>query len=90
MTGSGVSSTDPASGSFANNLPLPGARLEVFAIDPATGERRGARAHRQVIAADGAWGPFTAQPNTPYEFVLAAPATPPRTSTAAPSRVPAA
>ena len=73
VMGSGVSSTDPASGDFANNLPLPGAHLEIFAIDPATGERRGRVAHRQVIAADGAWGPFTAQPNTPYEFVLTAP-----------------
>ena len=41
VSGLGLSSTDPASGNFANNLPLPGARLEVFAIDPATGERRG-------------------------------------------------
>jgi triacylglycerol lipase len=73
VTGSGVSSTDPASGGFANNLPLPGAHLEIFAIDPATGERRGRVAHRQVIPTDGAWGPFTAQPNTPYEFVLTAP-----------------
>ena len=73
VTGSGVSSTDPASGGFANNLAVPGARLEIFAIDPATGERRGGAAHQQVIAADGAWGPFTAQRNTPYEFVLTAP-----------------
>lgn len=71
--GLGVSSTDPASGNFQNNLPLPGARLEVYATDPATGERRGGPAHTQVIAADGRWGPFTAQAGTPYEFVLAAP-----------------
>ena len=32
---------------FANNLPLPGAQLEIFAIDPATGERRGAAAYTQ-------------------------------------------
>src|SRR3954470_20288316 len=42
VTGLGVSSTDPASGNLTNNLPLPGARLEVFAIDPETGARRGA------------------------------------------------
>ena len=73
VSGLGVSSTDAASGNSANNLPLPGARLEVFATDPATGERRGAAAHAQVIAADGQWGPFTAQRGTPYEFVLSAP-----------------
>ena len=39
VSGMGVSSIDPASGNFANNLPLPGARLEVFAIDPATGDK---------------------------------------------------
>lgn len=72
VTGSGVSSTDPASGNFANNLPLPGARLEIYAIDPASGERRGAAVHSQVIDASGRWGPFTAQRGTPYEFVVAA------------------
>jgi pimeloyl-ACP methyl ester carboxylesterase len=73
VTGLGVTSTDPASGSFSNNLPLPGASLEVFATDPQTGERRGGPAYRKTVAADGAWGPFTAQPGTPYEFVVAAP-----------------
>lgn len=73
VSGLGVSSLDPASGNSSNNLPLPGARLEVFAVDPATGERRGGAAHTQVIGADGRWGPFTAQRGVPYEFVLAAP-----------------
>jgi triacylglycerol lipase len=73
VSGLGVSSTDPASGNFANNLPLPGARLEIFGIDPATGERRGTAAHSQTIAGDGAWGPFAAERNMPYEFVLSAP-----------------
>lgn len=73
VSGLGVSSTDPASGSFANNLPLPGGRLEIHATDPATGVRRGAPAHAQGIGSDGRWGPFTAQPGTPYEFVISAP-----------------
>jgi triacylglycerol lipase len=73
VSGLGVSSTDPASGNSPNNLPLPGARLDIYATDPATGERRGGPAHTQAIAADGRWGPFTAQPGTPYEFVIAAP-----------------
>jgi len=73
VTGLGVSSADPASGNFSNNLPLAGAQLQVFATDPATGERRGAAAYSKTIAADGLWGPFNAQPGTPYEFVLSAP-----------------
>jgi pimeloyl-ACP methyl ester carboxylesterase len=73
VTGLGLSSTDPASGGFQNNLPLPGARLEIFATVPATGERRGGAVHSQVIGADGRWGPFTAQRGTPYEFVVSAP-----------------
>ena len=73
ITGMGLSSTDPASGNFSNNLPLPGARVEVYAIDPATGERRGAAVHTKVVDATGMWGPFTAEPATHYEFVLSAP-----------------
>jgi pimeloyl-ACP methyl ester carboxylesterase len=73
ITGLGLSSTDPASGNYANNLPLPGARLEVYAVDPATGERRGGAAYAKEIGADGLWGPFTAQPGTPCEFLVAAP-----------------
>ena len=72
VTGLGLSSTDPASGSYANNLPLPGARLEIFAIDANTGERQGGPAHSQTIGADGRWGPFTAVPDVRYEFVLSA------------------
>lgn len=55
------------------NLPLAGATVEVFATNPATGERLGAAVHRQTIAADGRWGPFNADPQTRYEFVIAAP-----------------
>ena len=73
IAGLGVSSTDPKSGNFSNNLPLPGARLEIYATDPATGERRGSAAYATTVGADGLWGPFTAQAGTPYEFVVAAP-----------------
>ena len=73
VMGLGLSPTDPASGSFANNLPLPGAKLEVYAIDPATAERRGAAVLTQAIGESGTWGPMRAQPGTPYEFVVAAP-----------------
>ncbi|MEJ8838501.1 alpha/beta fold hydrolase [Ramlibacter sp. AN1133] len=73
VVGTGLSSTEPASGNFANNLPLPGAKLEVYATDAATGERRGPAVLTQTIGADGAWGPLHAQPATPYEFVITAP-----------------
>jgi len=73
VTGLGLSSTDPASGNFSNNLPLQGAQLEVYANDPATGERRGAAVHRKTVGADGLWGPFPAQAGVPYEFVITAP-----------------
>lgn len=63
---------DPTRGSFATNLPLAGATVEVYAVDPATGERRGPAAHRKTVGADGLWGPFTADPRTPYEFVVSA------------------
>jgi triacylglycerol lipase len=73
VTGLGLVSTDPKSGGYTNNLPLPGAQLQIFATDPASGERRGPAAYAKTVGADGLWGPFTAQPGTPYEFVIAAP-----------------
>ena len=63
----------PGSGNFANNLPLVGATVEVYATDPATGERRGPALLQKTIAADGRWGPFKADPKASYEFVIAAP-----------------
>jgi triacylglycerol lipase len=73
VTGLGVSSTDPKSGNFTNNRPLPGAQLQVYAVDPTTGERRGAAAYTKTVGEDGLWGPFVAEPGAPYEFVIAAP-----------------
>ena len=55
------------------NLPLPGARLQVFVTDAATGERRGAALVDQTIGADGRWGPLRTDSRTPLEFVLDAP-----------------
>lgn len=73
VSGLGLVSTDAASGNYSNNLPLPGARLEIYATDPATGERRGPVAYAKTVGADGGWGPFAAQPGTHYELVIAAP-----------------
>jgi pimeloyl-ACP methyl ester carboxylesterase len=55
------------------NVGLAGAHIEVFATDAATGLRRGAAAYAHTVAADGRWGPFTAQPDARYELVVAAP-----------------
>lgn len=73
LTGLGLNPTDPSSGSYVNNLPLPGASLVVYAVDPTTGERRGAAAHQKTVGADGRWGPFNAMPGVAYEFVVSAP-----------------
>ena len=74
VSGLGVDNDVPASGNFANNLPLAGATLEVWATDPASGERRGAAPLlRQAIGADGRWGPLATDSATPLEFVIAAP-----------------
>jgi triacylglycerol lipase len=64
---------DPAKGSYANNLPLAGATVEVYATNPATGERVGAAQLRKTLAADGLWGPFEADGRVTYEFVISAP-----------------
>jgi len=71
VSGFGVSN-DPTTGTDPSNLPLDGATVEVYAVDAATGMRR-ASMHRQTIDADGRWGPFSAEPNTAYEFVVSAP-----------------
>ena len=54
------------------NLPLPGARVAVYAVDAATGQRRGAALVDKTVGADGHWGPITTDPNTPLEFELRA------------------
>jgi hypothetical protein len=73
VTGLGLDPLNPGNADFVNNLPLAGAHLAVFAVDPASGARVGPAAWEQVIASDGRWGPFMAQPDTAYEFVLGAP-----------------
>ncbi|NUZ07189.1 alpha/beta fold hydrolase [Piscinibacter koreensis] len=64
---------DNAQGNFPTNLPLVGATVEVYPVDPATGERRAIAMHRKTIGADGRWGPFTGEPDATYEFVISAP-----------------
>ena len=69
--GSGLG-LDNRQGDFATNLPLVGATVEVYAVDAATGERRGAAVHRKTIGSDGRWGPFVGDPAARYEFAIAA------------------
>ncbi len=73
ITGLGFQPTDPASGNYANNLPLPSAQLAVYATDASTGARLGEAGHSKTVGTDGMWGPFAAQPGVQYEFVISAP-----------------
>lgn len=73
ITGLGLNPQDPASGNFVNNLPLPGAQIEVFPTDARTGARLSPAIHSRTVGADGMWGPFAVRAGTPYEFVLKAP-----------------
>jgi len=64
---------DNRQGSFATNIPLAGATVEVYATNAASGERLGPPVHRKTVGADGRWGPFVADGSARYEFVIAAP-----------------
>ena len=55
------------------NLPVAGAQLAVYAVDTATGARRGAALWSGTPGADGRWGPLSTDPTTPLEFVLQLP-----------------
>ena len=73
VTGLGVDPLDAKTGNFSNNLPLPGAQLEVYATDPATGARSGNALLRTTVGADGQWGPLVVPTGAPLEFAIAAP-----------------
>jgi len=55
------------------NLPLVGATVQVYAVDAATGARRGTALIDKTIAGDGRWGPLVTDATTALEFVLGAP-----------------
>ncbi|MCW8086828.1 hydrolase [Sabulicella glaciei] len=67
--------TGLASGA-ATNRPVAGARVEVFRVNPATGERQGEALHARETGADGVWGPVAVEPSLFLEIVLAAPGHP--------------
>jgi triacylglycerol lipase len=53
------------------NVAVAGAEVEIYDVDPKTGERRNSKpAHRKVTGSDGLWGPFVARSDAYYEFVL--------------------
>ena len=60
---------EPGKGNYANNLPLAGATVEVFATDD-QGGRSGPAVHRKTVGPDGMWGPFNANGRTNYEFAV--------------------
>ncbi|MFH2129548.1 MAG: hydrolase [bacterium] len=52
------------------NLPLAGAKVAVYVVDPDTGERKGDAVRQISTTEDGLWGPLTADPKAYYEFVV--------------------
>ena len=60
-------------GGVPTNLPVVGARVEVYRVSASTGARMDAAAHEKITGSDGLWGPFNASPNAWYEFVVTVP-----------------
>ena len=58
------------------NIPVEGAKVDVFAVDADTGERKGAALVSKTTGADGVWGPLQVDSATALEFVVAAPGSP--------------
>ena len=55
----------------ATNLPVTGADVEIYDVDPHTGERKSTKpVHKKTTGADGLWGPFIGHSDASYEFVL--------------------
>lgn len=55
----------------ATNVPVAGARLRVFVVDPATGRRAGPERYSRLTPGDGSWGPIEVDPQAHHEFELA-------------------
>ncbi|MGY8668478.1 hydrolase [Bradyrhizobium sp. UFLA05-109] len=63
-------------GGMPTNRPVEGATVELFRVDPASGERQGGAVHSSKTAADGRWGPAQVDPTWSLEFVLTSPDAP--------------
>ncbi len=59
---------------FGENTPLEGAKVEVWQVNPATGEREnGSPDFTFITDIDGKWGPENVKANTTFEFVTTPP-----------------
>jgi pimeloyl-ACP methyl ester carboxylesterase len=58
-------------GDLYTNLPVAGADVEIWEVDPRTGERKSQQPlHRKTTGEDGVWGPVVGHAEACYEFVL--------------------
>ena len=73
VTGMGLDTQNASSGNFQNNLPLAGARVEIYAINSDSGERTGAALSATTVGADGRYGPVEVPSGSALEFVVSAP-----------------
>ena len=60
-------------GGVATNRPVAGATVQVFRVDPNSGERIGNGVHTSQTGADGRWGPAEIEPGWYLEIVMSAP-----------------
>ena len=60
-------------GDTPTNKPVAGANVQVYAVDPETGERKGGALLARTTTEDGVWGPLTTDSWTALEFVITAP-----------------
>ncbi|MBR0811995.1 hydrolase [Bradyrhizobium diazoefficiens] len=57
-------------GGVSTNRPVAGATVDIFRVDPDTGERKGSALHSATTGADGRWGPAQVDSSWSLEFVL--------------------
>jgi pimeloyl-ACP methyl ester carboxylesterase len=57
-------------GETPTNLPVEGAKVDVFAVDVDSGERKGAALLSKITGANGTWGPLQVDSATALEFVV--------------------
>ncbi|UPK35881.1 hydrolase [Bradyrhizobium sp. 186] len=63
-------------GGVPTNRPVAGAAVDIFRVDPETGERKGTAVHSSKTGPDGRWGPAEVDPAWSLEFVLTSPDAP--------------
>jgi Lipase C-terminal domain/Lipase (class 2) len=58
---------------FPNNTAIEGGILQIFELDDATGQRRGAPIYTKTIGPDGNWGPVKVNGKRRYEIAISQP-----------------